>query len=246
MTQSSEMEPFPLGQVWFLRTLLVISLFSPVYFWFQKRDGRLSVVLMAFPIVMSAAQMGCDFQPWLCFGPHNLYLPLVHSFFYIFGAVYFSSEVFRSTSRLAALCLVSLFLSAGLACCPGQEIDFYQHTKFPDLYYVSGSLAAICVILMLEPVLLSLCARMSLVASILTFMHRYTFPVFLLHGLSICLCEEWFGLVHPQGNYVQYAILKSAMVLAMTCIMAVPFGFLANVLTQYCLNVTTCLHRARS
>lgn len=53
------------------------------------------------------------------------------------------------------------------------------------------------------------------------FFHKHT--SFLLHSFAIYLAETQFGLVEPQHKDVLYGISKFLFVLALSCLLAVPF-----------------------
>jgi peptidoglycan/LPS O-acetylase OafA/YrhL len=168
---------------------------------------------------------------------NNLYKPTVHSIFYVLGFVYFSSDVLRRKWVLAASVVCGLVLSVGLVALFRLRVDYVFHTFSPDVYYVSGSLAAIAALLLLQPATLRACRRLPSAGRVLDFMHRYTFPIFLLHACAIYLTEELLGLVHPTGAYVLYGMAKFTIVLASTCVMSIPFGYLSDRLTDRALDL---------
>ena len=223
---------FSIGQVWFLHTLLVISLLSPAYFTLYRYKPKLLAVLLALPIAVSAVQMHCNIDDFFLFAENNLFKPIVHSVFYVLGFVYFSSHALRKTSRLVEICVVCLLASVGVERLLSLNPDYEFHTFAPDLYYVAGCMAAIAGLLALQNGLLAVCKNSRFLGAALGFMHRYTFPVFLLHSFSIYLSEKVLGLVHPQSNYIVYGVVKFLIVLLLTCVLAIPFGSVATWLSR--------------
>ena len=221
-----------LGHVWFLHTLLIILLVSPAYFWLYRNKPWIFAELLALPMALAAVQTVYDIHNYFCLAGNNLFKPIVHSVFFSLGFLLFSSDALRRIPFLAGMAAASLLLSAallvGLDLNPGYDFRTYS----PDLYYVAGSLAAIAGLVAMQRATLGLCRRVAAIAHLLKFMHRYTFPIYLLHGLAIFFVEEVFGLVHPQSNVIWYGIAKFSLVLVMTSIMAVPFGSLSDWLTK--------------
>jgi peptidoglycan/LPS O-acetylase OafA/YrhL len=223
--------PIPVGQVWFLHTLLIISLMSPLYFEMYQRNRWILTLVVTLLIVLSGVQVNRDIHYYSCFAS-ILYKPLVHSIFFIFGFVYYFSDAPHKIFYLAAIIIFCLIISIAMITSFRIDIDCLPHTYDPDLYYVSGSLIAIAGFLILQDTILYLCKRVNYVAFFLRYMHRYTFSIYLLHGFSIYLAESMFSLVHPKGNFIFYGIVKFTVVLIMTCIMAFPFEIFSTWLTR--------------
>jgi len=231
------LQGFPLGGVWFLHTLIVLSIASPVLFWLYDRAPKLLMCALCTPIGLSTVQLFGDVHHLFDLAENNLYKPIVHSTFYVLGYVYFSSDALRKKWVLAASVAGGILLSLGLVAALDLRVDYTYHAFSPDLYYVSGSLAAIAALLLLQTAILNACGRLPPAGRILDFMHRYTFPIYLLHPCAIYLTERLLGLVHPTGAFVGYGIAKFAIVLASTCVMAIPFGYLSDRLTSLSLGL---------
>ena len=222
-----------LGHVWFLHALLIILLVSPIYFWLYRKNPWLLVALLALPMTLAAVQTVCDIHTHFCLARHNFFQPTIHSVFFILGFLYFSSDALRRTPLLIGTMAASLLLSIVLVVGLNLNPDYHDtHTYSPDLYYVAGSLAAIAGLLALQGAILGVCKRVTPLARMLTFMHRYTFPIYLLHNFWIFFLEEVFGMVHPKSHVILYGIVKFSVVLVMTCIVAIPFGALSSWLTK--------------
>jgi len=237
---------FPMSQVWFLHTLFVISGISPAYFWLYHRKPWFLLSLMFLSIALSGIQIVTRIDNYFFLAGNNLYTPIVHSFFYILGFAYFSSSSLRSKRLLCAAVLFCLILGIGILILWRLDADYTYHTHPPDLYYVAGSLAAIGGWLISKETLLGMCKKLPLVARVLSFTYRYTFPIYLLHTFSIYLCEELFGLVEPQGHYVRYGIIKLTLVLIVTCVLSIPFGALSTSLTRLCITFCARFRLGRS
>jgi peptidoglycan/LPS O-acetylase OafA/YrhL len=221
---TQDLEGFPLGQVWFLHTLAIIVLISPLFFALYARKPRLLFLSLLVPLALSAVQVVYDVHAAFIILGQNLYKPAVHCFFFIAGFVYFSTKCLHSKWFLSTMTAGGLLLAIGLVFAFDLRVDYTYHTFSPDLYYVAGSAAAIGALLLCQDTLLRICANVRLIAWPLNFAYRYTFSIFLLHSFAIWAAERYLGLVSPQGNYVLYAIAKSTFVMVLTCILAIPFA----------------------
>jgi peptidoglycan/LPS O-acetylase OafA/YrhL len=228
---------FRITQVWFLHTLFVISVLSPAYFWLYHNKPWLLWLLLAIPVTLSGVQVVADIDNWFFLAGNNLYKPIVHSLFYIVGFACLSSSVVRNKRLLGALVLWCLALAAGMVVVLNLDVDYADHTFAPDLYYVAGSLAAIGTCLILQQPLLQVCKAVPGLASALSFAHRHTFSIYLLHTFGVYLTEKLFGLVKPQAHLIRYGIVKFALVLAITCCLSIPFSALSTWLTRMCVSL---------
>lgn len=227
---------FPLGQVWFLHTLLILVLVSPFYFILYMRNPAILAVLVAISLVLAGMQTFQDFHAALVFCGHNLYKPAILSVFFVAGFAYFGEERLKNPWLLSAVAIASLVLAVSTVLIGDLRVDFSYHTYSPDLYYLAGSTAAIALLLATQKMLLNICRRFRFVGSSLRFTDRYTFGIFLLHSLAIWGVERYLDLAHPQGSLVLFAIMKFTLVMLLSCALAVPFGRVSNWLIALCLT----------
>lgn len=104
---TSSISPFPVGQIWFLHTLLIIILISPVFFYLKKHCYPLIVLLMFVFIAISGIQHFVDIDDAFYLFGNNCYKPLVHSSFFIFGMICFGSSFFdNSVINLVFVCFL--------------------------------------------------------------------------------------------------------------------------------------------
>lgn len=227
---------FGIGQVWFLHTLVIILLASPVLFELYQRHPRWLMALMVVPLALAATQTFRDVHADFYVLGNNFYKPVVHGLFFVGGFVYFTSPTARRKPVLAGLGAAALLMSVCLVTLFDQDVNCSPHTFSPDLYYVAVSVCAIVGVLLFQTWFLRLCDVIAPARVTLRFLHKYTFPIFLLHGFAIYVSEEVFGLVHPDGGHLVYAVTKCAIVILVTCVLAVPFGsastWLVNMLVR--------------
>ncbi len=77
-----DLQGFPFGQTWFLHTLAVIIVASPLYFTVIAHRNQAGLfLLLAVPLIVSAVELVYDIRGVLVLGGHSLYKPAIHSFF---------------------------------------------------------------------------------------------------------------------------------------------------------------------
>nr|MBP7548072.1 acyltransferase [Corallincola sp.] len=206
--------PFPLGQVWFLNVLLIICLISPLLFRLIQRRSKLLWCWLAVAVLLAALQHGwiLGSQFWLLL--HNFYKPVVHSLFFVLGALWLSHASHWPALRFGWLTALLLLATVTMALGLDLEIDYAFHTYYPDLYYVSGSLAAIAACCALQQPLLWLYRR-PLLRPLFAFFFTHTLSVYLLHSLVIYGCDRWLSQAGASlgGGWL---VVKPLLVLALT------------------------------
>lgn len=231
--------PFNIGQVWFLHTLLLISLISPSIFnaiEYHKTCYLFFLVLLL--LFISSIQLFYDIDNYFVLFGNNLYKPIIHTLFFTFGAWYFSGEYsyeFKKGTYLLfslGMSLICIFLVYQF----DLKIGYYYHTYAPDIYYVLGSLSAILFVITLKDLFIYLASLSRIIEYTLKLLYIYTMPIFLLHSFSIFICEELFGLVHPDHNFILYGIVKISLVICITLLLSYPFLKVSNFII-YNLNV---------
>lgn len=218
--------PFNVGQVWFIHTLVIISLISPIIFSLILHGRKFLLWLISFMLILlSSVQLFYDVDNFFIVAGNNLYKPLVHTIFFAFGAWYFSDKKICKANSM--LCLLFGCLMVVLCVFLVQQFDlkigYTHHTYAPDFYYVLGSFAAISIALSLKHVFVSFVASKKIFTSFLNIFFIYTMPIFLLHPFSIYICENIFGLVHPEHNFIIYGVVKFTLVIILTLLLSYPF-----------------------
>lgn len=223
--------PFEVGQVWFIHTLVIISIISPVFFFFilQKKN-----IIFWFAIkcifLLSAVQLLYDIDNLLLFAGNNFYKPLVHMIFFATGAWYFSGT--HKCSYKSNWYLYFSMIMVGVCVLMVKIFDlnigYGYHTYAPDIYYILGSFAVISLFLYCKKWIVFLGRMSKLTEVLLNVLFTYTMPIFLLHSFAIYICERFFGLVHPQSGFVIYGIVKFTLVMIITLSLSYPFRFVSN------------------
>ncbi|MDT0582635.1 acyltransferase family protein [Brumicola blandensis] len=230
-----DIRPFPVGQVWFLNALLLISIISPLYFVLLTRKPIIVLVLVVIFIGFSLyQQIYPDSLQIRLFG-NDLYKPMIQSIFYIFGAYCFALPGNTRNRIMALTVLVCVSLSL-LNVWAGVSIDLTDHNFPPTFYYVMISLMAVCLCYLLIPYIINLVKKLPLIDAFLKFCDKHTFSIFILHTLSIYLVEVSEVINFLPEKTIAYGILKSIVVLALTCAVSPLFSRISNTIALFAMR----------
>ena len=229
--------PFPIGQVWFLKVFLIITIFSPIYFYMRKHNIYMLVFISLAFILVTSTQVFSDTENLFKIYIVNFYKPLAFSSFYIFGILFFTSDKLRSDYKyLGGMTLFLIIISVLMVKYFDLNIDFTLHNFPPDIYYITVSFCVLSVLLMLRSFLVSVINRFKLTETFVLFFNKHTFSIYIIHTFSIYVSENIFGLVDPQEKDITYGIVKIGSVLIITCILSPPYSKLSNRVSLYILR----------
>ncbi len=223
---SRDIMPFPVGQIWFLYVLLVISILSPFYFYAYERCCYALFSFGLVAILMAAVQHFFDLAGILTLWKFHFFKPLICSLFFISGFyLFFSSKSHKVLFLFGFFSLIaSIFLFLKFRFNP----DLSYHAHPPDLYYVLISFFFIFLVYVLRPFFLKVISSVKLFVLILDFFYKHTFSIFLLHSFSIYFVERYLGLISEKDIF--YGLKRLFFVLLITIILAVPFTRLSSFL----------------
>lgn len=228
--------PFPLGQIWFLHTLLAIILLSPGYFYlFKERLPILLLVVFAFLIICSAKLIYPIDKYFTLFG-NNFYKPIIHSIFFISGMLYFSCQHLTTAMHNIFIAFFCFGLSIIISFASNIHIGYSEHIYAPDLYYVAGSFGTIFIFLALKNVFMKIVNSNRISIYLFDFFFKHTFSIFLLHTFAIYLSERLPYFANPGQKSIAYGISKFVVVLALTCLLAIPYSHIASGISSYFLK----------
>jgi peptidoglycan/LPS O-acetylase OafA/YrhL len=230
---------FPVGQVWFLHTLFFITAVSPLIFKLYNQHKGAVYILVLLLLLFSTTNSFLNVNKALHIFDNNLYKPVIHSIFYIFGMLSFSNDSIRTKKNLFALFGAGILFSIISVYFFGVSVDYNDHINAPGIYFVSGSVAAISLLLLFARALPKLIDSIKPLKIGANFFYRHTFSIYLLHTFAIFLAENIFGLVEPDKKNITYGLTKLTVVLVITCLLAVPFTSITQKISALLLRKTT-------
>ncbi|MDX5298982.1 MAG: acyltransferase [Gammaproteobacteria bacterium] len=212
------------GQVWFLHTLLIIILASPLLFRLTDALPR----TMAYLAIIALCALWPLFYPqpeYRYAWGHNWFQPLMHSMFFVLGILFIRYQGFNRHLVIGGTLggiLFSIALGIGL----GLDPNYGKHTA-PNLFYMAGCVGAIFLLCWTRRFWITL-GDVPGLGQGLVFLNTYTFAFFLLHGIPIDVIDQ-FGLLDTlKGEGPWYRLAKMGSVLLVSALLAVPFHRLAE------------------
>jgi peptidoglycan/LPS O-acetylase OafA/YrhL len=220
VTPSQELMPFPLGQLWFLHTLAVITLLSPLLFRAYDKARVALWLVMAGALLASIVQLRWNLAGHLQWGGHNLFRPLVHGLFYCLGFHVYDRARLRSKGVLWTAAAVSAAGSAALVAYAGVSGDYSRHVGSPDLYLVLGGVGSVSLLLLCSAGLVRLLRAARGGEAAVRFLFTHTFSIYLVHTFAIFAVEQVLGLGSSRRMTLVEGGVKLVLVLLLTLALA--------------------------
>lgn len=234
MNMKTPNEPYNLGQVWFLQSLVIITILAVPLYKLSKTNIHVLLipVLLSFVLAIGQEVAGWGSYFWLSLGTLNsinLYHPLVNFGYFSYGAWMFSTGCHRKPRLMI---IVSVFLCGTIFFLfKFTSIDplLSSHSYFQDLYYMSLGYLGIYFLLVARIILEPIFSAKP-INGFLNFFSYHAFVIYLVHSYFITFTEKYFGWEDITGDYL-LILAKIAFVIAASCLAALPLSWLTKKLT---------------
>lgn len=246
LTPHQGIMPFPMVQVWFLHTLTVIMLISPLLFFAYERWRGLLCLFVAIALGASTVQLGYDVAGWLDLRGHNLFRAMVYSILFIAGFVTFGSQSLRKPSSAWLVVLLAVVAEIALVFGFGVNPDYAYHMAEPDLYFLGGCVLSIGVLLIARHSIVRLSRQWSLSARLIRFLVKHTFSIYLLHTFAIFLVEEVFGFNAVKKMTLAQGAMKLMLVFAVLGVLSPLFTKVCNLVARFLMPVLGVVRSAEA
>ena len=229
--------PFPIGQIWFINTLLLIVILSAPIFPVLRRSptawfaaGLLSYFILTLSLdrvtIITLFRKLPIFETLRL--PDQLHQAFVLIQFYFWGAFYYKNPVSRKF--LTFLCIFTLLPGLYLSCLNSSNVE--RQLEGRSANYILLAHAAIFALLIGRDVILSLINHIVALKSLLLFANRNSYALFLLHTPVLFLIERYLGLENLSGS-LHLAIVRLLLVVVITMLLSVPFTSLSRLISKY-------------
>lgn len=225
---SSQVTPFPLAQLWFLRSLAMVILVSPLLFLGLGKFPRNTVVAVLIVLVLSSFQNeGLNSLAVRALG-HDTYRSLFYCMFFVTGAIYYTFRRFFPLPVLFVGLFASVGVSVALVMFFDKKIAMTHHVEVPDLYFAASSTAVLSLFLMGRDVILLVIRKIPGLPWFLRLSNEQSLSIMMLHPLSIYICESFLGWESYSTGGPAYSVMKVMGMLLITFLLSVPLTMLAN------------------
>ncbi|PXX90729.1 hypothetical protein DIT71_09280 [Marinobacter vulgaris] len=235
VSPATEMMPFNLGQIWFLRALIIIILISIPLFLFARVSLKILAIPIFISIILSASELVWNISSIFYIGFFNFYQPIVNMGFFFFGAYYYAAAENFSSKKLSLLFLISLFLSYASFKYFDLDLNMANHTFSPNLYYISLSFAVIFLVLLLKPVIQLIFEKIKIIDKFVGLYSKHAYGVFIIHSFLIHYSEVEFGWENVASDPLR-AIFKVSFVLFGSLLIAIPVTKITKPVTSLILR----------
>jgi len=223
--------PFPLNQVWYLHSLIMIIIISPLFFKIGLTNIYYFLIPIGISILISVLQLFYDIGHNMYLYGHNIYQPIVNMGFFFFGAMVYMNRRYFTGNKILYISMGSLLVGVSTGLLLVEDFNMYNHTYAPDLYYLSLSYFSISLFLGGQPFVERIVGSVRILNWFFNFMSRHSYSVFLLHSLVLIKIHTWLQLDNVMNDPVR-AAGKIILVLFITCVIAVPFTRLTNIIVS--------------
>jgi peptidoglycan/LPS O-acetylase OafA/YrhL len=226
----NEIMPFPLGQLWFLHTYVLLFLISPLIFILYDKSIYLLITLYLIIIFISFIKLYCGTFFDLKIINLEIYNLLYYSVFFTYGIFLYSGQFsFPDTISKSAIILSPLFTFLLINKDPNIAASFDNR----DILAVLVTFVVAGFSFVFKDKILNVIIRFKFIFTGLKFYHVNTFSVYLLHTLSIYFSERFFGLVNPPVKSICYGLTKFIVVLLICSLLSIPFTKLSKKISQW-------------
>ena len=219
--------PFPLGQLWFLQTFIIVSLVSPFFIILQKKKILLCsylalVILISIPVFLDKA-----FLHSFVF-TKRIYIPFFYSYLYVLGILYGTNSAPFKNPHWIIIGIVLAFFSFYLTRLLNYTPFYTVHVFPPDLYFLAGSTATVIIFTATQQICLFLFNKVKFLTYFSDFFFRHTFSIYLTHTLAIYLVESIIFSFAPLHKNLTYGVIKLFFVLITTASISIPFTWITS------------------
>ena len=84
--------PYPLGQVWFIHSLIIIIILTPIFFKLSTKSSHYLLLGVVISLTLGIIQTFIPVNKFLNLFGHNFYQPITNMGFFLFGSYYYSNR----------------------------------------------------------------------------------------------------------------------------------------------------------
>jgi len=224
--------PFSVQHVWFLQTLLLITIIAPLFFVLLRKKVVLLYLLMALMVIVATMQHYVDLGEMMTLGRLHMEKVLTLSIYYVFGALYYTRLQHVGMKLLVPGLLISLAVAAGTLVGLKLDPDLVKHAYSPDLYFLSSGFVAVFLTLIARDFIMKCVEMWEPFRRYVLFASRHVFGIYILHVLPIFAFSYLFEVEGGRVTVMQ-GLLRFVVAFVATSILTIPFSRIsAKIITR--------------
>jgi peptidoglycan/LPS O-acetylase OafA/YrhL len=237
----ADLFPFPIGQIWFICSLLLLAFLSfPLFIAQQRTKQTLLVSLIVCMVITTitslelllAIDINFFFLP-----SYMVYETLSLAPFFLFGAYYISNRVIFDQKLMTMVGMVVLFISLMIDV-TAKKYGYFEFTEHRPNTYIYQSFGVLLILMGLQSDILKLLDKTTLIKACLLHCNKHAYSIFLIHIPILVSLEYVFGW-HDLSNDILMAMLRLIAVVVLSLTIAIPISSLHKYLTQRVVRLLT-------
>jgi len=227
---------YPLGHLWFLQTLMIITVFfAPLMFVSFKKSIIVPWIYFVGVSLLAFFKLVGIITHDFSFCGISIYKPLVYSLFYVLAWFFVNGKSILLHVRFV-LSMLCVFMFCLLFVLFKNNSPFFEgHVHPPDLYFVSASILCIIFLVRIQKSF-NLLFSVPILRAFSKFFFEHTYSIYLLHTFSIFLVETVFNFLLPNVKNFSYGLIKLSLVLLLTSMFALLFDLVVKRVTRQLLS----------
>ncbi len=219
--------PYPLGQIWYLRVLILCALISPVFFLAAKNNKYILLSPVLLASIFAGIQTDFKFHRLFFYFGHNLLQEILYGAYFFIGSFVYNTNWRKN--KLVIFILILLCLSIAITAFNVWDLDAHlsRSAYAPNLLYFPLGIVGILLVLLLVDQFEWCLKRITYLAKLLDFCSVHSYGIYLNHSFFIIFYEHVFGLKGVMGNPL-LALVKIVLVVTSSLIFAIPITYLSK------------------
>lgn len=220
---------FPIGQIWFIKTLLLLHFGMVVLFKLSLRRPEVLLVAFLGGVVLCFVSVKLPIRDMLgelyvieLIGVFSVWNALVLSACYLAGAIFYH-PAFKAKELLRPILasfLVLVFLSIYLM---DYDFEYSVHYENKSPFYISLSVFVIAIILALQKQIMAIIEFIKPLEWLVLFCSTHSYSLFLLHTVVLFYVEKLLGW-HDLSASPTLAVARLVLVILLTMLIAPVFS----------------------
>ncbi len=227
-------QPYPMGQIWFLRALILLTVIVLPFFYLSLRNINYLLVPVFISLLISLAQqfhaVGSVFMIVIGdLNEINTYHPLVNMGYFCFCAWASYVGLLKRTSWMFCLVFVGALMAWAIFQHQHFSLNLADHSYFQDFFYLSLGYAGIGLLFGLRAPITLVLEKIPAFGRMLLFFSTHAFSIFMIHSLYIYLAEVVFNLKDMKS--INEILIKIIFVILASVLSAVPLSYVCKKIT---------------
>jgi len=236
--------PFHISQIWFLRSLVVITIIGLPALILSKNNINYLLIPIVVSFLITLFAFYFDFEKlfFLKFEnirQVNLYQPIICMGFFFQGAWMFASKIYKNIRLNFLLFFILLFFALLWVRFNALSMKLGDHSYYIELYFYLLGLSAFFLLMSVRKMYSFVLDKFTILNKILLFFNKHAFAIFLIHSFCIEISETKLNLIHVSGN-LKLLPVKIIFVIVLSSLLAIPLTFVSKAIANKFLSIISC------